>query len=65
MITAKLKPRLTIIQLDGIILAVNQVKKANNIGELVDSQWQAWRNALLQNMWLNNITPEKITYKGL
>lgn len=40
-------------------------KKANNIGELVDSQWQAWRNALLQNMWLNNITSEKITYKGL
>jgi hypothetical protein len=52
-------------QLDVNNLGGKSSKKANNIGELVDSQWQAWRNALLQNMWLNNITPEKITYKGL
>jgi len=40
-------------------------EESDTIGEQVDWQWQAWRNALLQNMWLDTIKVEKVTYQVL
>lgn len=39
--------------------------ESDAIAEIVDNGWQAWRNALLHNKWLNNIKPIEVTYKGL